>query len=103
MTRIYISLPISGQEEDARKKVERMKDTLREKGYLPVSPFEITKGKNPQYEDHICTDLREMLDCDAILFCKGWEQSCGCLIEHHTAMQFMAHNKKDFNIIYEES
>lgn len=99
--RIYISIPISGQEKQAREKADLIKARLSREGHIPVSPFEIYAGKNPTYNDHICYDLRAMLDCDAILFCEGWEKSCGCNIEYNTVMQFKAHNKKDFKIMFE--
>lgn len=101
--RIYISLPITGRpEQEARHDAELVKATLIQNGHEVVSPFDINQGKeNPQYEDYICTDLRAMLDCDAILFSKGWEKSCGCNIEHDVAMRMMAHNKKSFKIFYE--
>lgn len=101
--KIYISIPISGQEKQAREKADLIKGKLSREGHTPVSPFDIYAGKNPKYEDHICHDLRKMLDCDAILFCKGWEDSCGCSIEHLTAMHFKAYGKKDFKIIFEQS
>lgn len=98
---IYLSIPISGQETKAREKADLIKAKLSRDGHKPVSPFDIYAGKNPQYADHICYDLLAMLGCDAILFCKGWEQSCGCTIEHTTAMCFKAYGKKDFKIMYE--
>lgn len=104
--KIYISIPITGRpEQEVRRHAEYLKDALIKSYYdvvSVVSPFDINQGKeNPQYEDYICTDLRAMLDCDAILFCKGWEKSCGCNIEHDVAMRMMAHNKKSFKIFYE--
>ncbi|MDE5886443.1 MAG: DUF4406 domain-containing protein [Muribaculaceae bacterium] len=99
--RIYISVPISGQEQKAREKADNIMKALSKQGHEPVNPFDIYAGHNPTYEDHICYDLRAMLDCDAILFCKGWETSCGCNIEHGIAMRFKAHGKKDFKIMYE--
>lgn len=100
-TKIYISLPISGQENKAREKAEKIKGTLSKKGYHVISPFDIYPGKNPIYEDYICFDLRVMMDCDAIYFCEGWEQSCGCGIEHDVVMRLKAYGKKDFKVMYE--
>lgn len=99
--KIYISLPITGQETKARKKAEEIKETLSLKGYEPVSPFDIYAGKDPEYEDHICFDLRALMDCDAVFFCQGWEHSCGCGIEHDVVMRFKAYGKKDFKVMYE--
>lgn len=100
--RIYISIPISANPAKAREKANLIKAKLSREGHIPVNPFEINAGMNPTYEDYICYDLRAMLDCDAILFCDGWEKSCGCNIEHDVAMRFKAHGKKDFKIMYEQ-
>lgn len=101
-TKIYISLPISGLDiQKVREKADLIKAKLSREGYDVVSPFDIYIGKNPSYEDYICYDLRAMLDCDGIIFCEGWEKSCGCNIEHEVAMRFKAHGKKDFKIMYE--
>ena len=100
--KIYISLPISADPIKAREKADLIKAKLSREGYDVVSPFDVYAGKNPTYEDYICYDLRAMLDCDAILFCKGWEESCGCRIEFDTAMNYMAFGKKDFKIMHEQ-
>ncbi|MDE5886722.1 MAG: DUF4406 domain-containing protein [Muribaculaceae bacterium] len=100
--RIYISVPVSGQEREARQKADAIMTKLSKEGHIPVNPLNIYAEHNPTYEDHICYDLRAMLGCDAILFCKGWEGSCGCSIEHDVAMRFKSHGKKDFKIMYEE-
>lgn len=100
--KIYISLPISGLDRDkVREKADLIKAKLSKEGHQPVSPFDVFAGKKPSYEDYICYDLRAMLDCDGIIFCRGWEQSCGCNIEHDVAMRFKAHGKKDFKIFFE--
>ena len=100
--KIYISLPISGLDpKKVREKADLIKAKLSREGYDVVSPFDVYAGKDPKYEDHICYDLLAMLGCDGILFCKGWEASCGCNIEHDVAMRFKAHGKKNFKIRYE--
>lgn len=101
-TKIYISLPISGLDiQKVREKADMIKAKLSREGYEAVSPLNVFAGKNPDYADHICYDLLAMLNCDAILFCEGWEKSCGCNIEHDVAMRFKAYEKKDFKIMYE--
>ena len=99
--RIYISLPISADPAKAREKADLIKAKLSREGYGVINPFDVYAGKNPTYADYICYDLRAMLDCDGIIFCEGWEQSCGCNIEHDVAMRFKAYGKKDFKIMYE--
>lgn len=100
--KIYLSIPISGQETKAREKADTIKTSLSKQGWEVVNPFDVFPGKNPTYADHICYDLLAMLGCDAIFFCKGWEESCGCNIEHDVAMRFKAYGKKDFKIMYEK-
>ncbi|MCM1369847.1 MAG: DUF4406 domain-containing protein [Candidatus Amulumruptor caecigallinarius] len=100
--KIYISVPITGRErKDFTGHSDRVKAALSRQGHVPVSPLDVYAGRKPSYEDYICCDLRAMLDCDAVFFCEGWEQSCGCNIEHDVAMRFKAHGKKDFRIMYE--
>lgn len=86
--KIYISLPITGQEKKAREKADLVKASLSRQGFAVTSPFDIYAGKNPEYADYICCDLRAMVDHDAVYFCAGWEESRGCRIEHTVASEF---------------
>lgn len=101
--KFYISIPITGYDiETVKEHADYVKMALSRRGYEAISPFDIYAGKNPKYEDYICADIKEMLECDAVYFCQGWEHSCGCGIEHDIAMRFKAYNKKDFQIMYEQ-
>ena len=101
--KVYISIPISGQEKKARHKAESLKRALSSYGHTVVSPFDVYAGKNPDYEDHICCDLLAMLDCDAVFFCRGWEDSLGCNIEHDVVSRYnAAPGHKSFIIHYED-
>lgn len=101
--KIYISLPISGLPADsARQHADAVKAALSRLGHTPLSPFDIYAGKNPSYTDYICYDLLALSSCDAIYFCKGWQHSCGCGIEHDFVMRLKAFNRRDFKIMYEE-
>lgn len=62
---IYISLPITGQEQEAREKADLTKAMLSRAGHKVITPFEVYAGKNPVYKDHIAFDIRALLDCDA--------------------------------------
>lgn len=101
--RIYISIPISHLDyRQQREKADLLMRAFREDGHEVVNPFEICAGRNPTYEDHICYDLRAMLDCDMIFFCRGWELSTGCCIEHDVALRYNRDpNKKNFLLKYE--
>lgn len=101
--KIYISIPITGHDEKLqREKADRVAMSLSRRGFKPVNPFvDVFAGKNPDYFDYLCSDLRTITDCDGICFCQGWEKSCGCGIEHDFVMRLKAYDKKDFEIFYE--
>ena len=82
---IYISLPITGQEQEAREKADLTKAMLSRAGHKVITPFEVYAGKNPVYKDHIAFDIRALLDCDAIYLCDGWQFSKGCQLEAEAA------------------
>lgn len=96
---IYISLPITGRESDARERADLMKSALSRAGYNPISPFDIYVGKDADYADYICADLRALASCDAIMLCDGWQFSRGCRIEANFAKEFskifMYENQQD--------
>lgn len=95
--RIYISLPITGVEKEAREKADRVKTMLSKMGHQPVSPFEIYSGKHSTYGQLLGHDIIVLIDCcEAIFLCKGWENSKGCRIEHFVAKEM---KKK---VIFEE-
>ena len=99
--KIYISLPISGREKEAREQADKIKQAIRNAGHEPISPFDVTiVKKKPNYFDHICADLRVMLDCDAICFSEHWITSCGCQIEFDVARILINHWKKKFIAYY---
>lgn len=100
--KIYISIPITGHVEPVqRRTAELTAMMLSKQGYEPVNPFMVYAGKDPDYWDHICYDLRALADCDAVYFCSGWEQSLGCCIEHDFVLRCIAAEKKSYKIIYE--
>lgn len=87
--KVYISLPISGRDiDEARRQADLAAAQLSRMGHRPVNPFNIYAGKNPTYADHLCCDLRALMDCDAIYLCEGWECSRGCDIEFFVALKF---------------
>lgn len=85
---IYISLPITDRESDARERADLMKSALSRAGHKPVSPFEVYAGHKPEYIDHLVSDLRVLYSCDAIMLCDGWQFSRGCRIERTFAEEF---------------
>lgn len=83
--KVYLSIPISGCEAQAREKADKIKMALSKRGFEVVNPFEIYAGDNPKYIDHLLADLRALNDCDAIYLCKGWQNSKGCQLEREFA------------------
>lgn len=86
--RIYISIPITGKDEkEQRDKADKIKMALSKKGHEVINPFDIIPDKkNPDWYDHIGTDLRELAKCDAIYLCNGWKESKGCRLEMQYAL-----------------
>lgn len=100
--KIYISIPIKGlDEQKQRHKADLIARRLSTQGYEPVNPFNIYAGKNADYYDHICADLRALADCDGIYMCDGWERSNGCGHEHDFVLREQISGNKVYKIIYE--
>lgn len=84
--KVYISLPISGCEEQARVRADMVKIRLSKQGYEVVNPFDIPiREKHPDWYDYMSKDLRELDKCDAIYMCVGWDNSYGCKLERFFA------------------
>ena len=85
--KVYVSLPISGYDINlVKKRAKRAAQYLRDKGYEPVTPFDVSQDENASYAEHMGKDINALLDCDAVFFLRGWEQSKGCQLERHAAI-----------------
>lgn len=71
--------------ERLEKNGYRVEDTYFKEGYGPNTPL-FCLGRA----------LIHMSYCDAVYFCKGWEEARGCRIEHEAAEQY------GLDILYEE-
>lgn len=86
--KVYISLPITGYSYTERRgKAAIVSSNLRDKGFEPVNPMNNGLGKHDVREAHMRTDIRLLLDCDAIYLCHGWQKSKGCVLERNIAEQ----------------
>lgn len=95
MKRIYISLPITGQEETYWERLNAAVEYIN-KNYPEynriVNPKEIADDlylwyrvafrREPFYKEYLLKDIERICDCDAILMCNGWEDSKGCQAEY---------------------
>ena len=84
--KIYISLPITGLDKDTViSKANDRKKLISFKGYEPVTPFDVSPDSNASYAEHMGRDIQALLECDAVYFCRGWQDSKGCQAEYEVA------------------
>lgn len=82
--KIYISLPIIGQDIEAvEASIIFAKAVIGKKGHEPVSPLD--QDTTQDYATLMGNDIRELLQCDAVLFLDGWKESKGCRLENTAA------------------
>lgn len=97
MKRIYISLPITGQEEtyEARlnaavayvqAKYPEYDTIITPKGIALMLHDKWWKKDKPEYKDYLTADIIAINNCDAILLCEGWVLSKGCKAENAFAL-----------------
>lgn len=84
--RIYISLPITGQDPlMCVAEADSAEAVLRRKGHDPVNPLKLDAPENADYETLMGNDLTALLKCDGVVFLPGWRHSQGCLLEREAA------------------
>ena len=95
---VYISIPIKGLDlHRQRMLANEIAIVLKYKGYLVINPFEVCETVDKDlsdthyYAECMGKDISELLKCDAVYFCKGWEKSNGCLLKFAAAKIY---NKK---------
>lgn len=85
--KVYVSLPISGHDINCvKERAERAAQYLRDKGYEPVTPFDVSQYENANYAEHMGKVINALLNCDAVFFLRRWEKSTVCQLERHAAM-----------------
>ena len=100
-----ISQPMKGKTDDeiitTRDKAIKI---LESKGYKVIDTYFIDEIDKVLENNGIVNKplwylskaLNRMSRCNAVYFCKGWEDTRGCKIEHKTAVEY------GMDIIYEE-
>ncbi len=92
--KIYLSLPIITTEIDrCKKRAERMKKQLANKGHEVITPFDISAGKKKTYSYFVGKDIEALMLCDAIFLMSGWSESKTCNLEWRCAQIY---NKEIF-------
>ena len=102
--KVMISQPMSGlTTEEIKATKEKALKCLEEKGCKVSNTLFDDEWEDGQPSDvnsvqihFLAKALEAMSNCSAVYFCKGWEQSRGCRIEHATAESY------GLEMIYEE-
>ena len=102
MKKAMISQPMNGftHEEIVRARNKAIKH-LESKSYIVINTY-FDKYDDSAIEDlnkplyYLSQSLLRMSGCDTVYFCKGWENTRGCKIEHEVARAY------GLEIIYEE-
>lgn len=93
MRMAMISQPMRGKtEEEIIAARNEASQRLENMGYTVVDTY-YNKYSVPCYANngalyHLGQSLTEMARCDAVYFCKGWEDARGCRIEHEAAKAY---------------
>lgn len=87
MKKVYISIPITGEcYNDQRNHAFVVATNLGIKGYDVITPFDIITNINTPYNECIGKCIEELLNCDVIYACRGWQSSKGCMAEMQVAL-----------------
>lgn len=85
MSRLYIAGPMSGHHDLNFPAFHREAAHYRAMGYEVVNPAEINADPSAEWLDCMRSDIKQLVDCDAIAMLPGWERSKGASLEHHIA------------------
>lgn len=97
--RIYISGPITGQEDTAKRRFDEaaaeltVKYSRRKIPVCIIDPFRANAciferfQVTPSHDDYMATSMAMLSLCDAIYMMEGWLNSEGCQEEYKYAME----------------
>lgn len=100
MRKAMFSAPMAGRTDEQIDRVRtKAKSTLESMGYEfvntvfrtePEFTLEAMAARGVQNIPlhYLGYSLVNMSKCDAILFCRGWENARGCLVEHEAAKKY---------------
>lgn len=89
MKKVYVSIPITGEDyNDQRNHAFVVATNLGQKGYDTVTPFDAVPNVSTPYNEAMGKCVEELLECDAIFMCKGWQESKGCRAELQIALVY---------------
>lgn len=80
--RVYIAGPITGKKDLNKHSFAAAEVCLREAGHIPVNPHKLHDGREDlSYGEYMKTDLKALLECDAVHMLPGWGASRGAKLE----------------------
>lgn len=94
--KIYISLPIKGYEKSVHTRYDKAVKEIKSKypnaeicGPTNINDFD-NNGLDPNvpthsWSWHLGEDIKDLLECDYIYLCKGYNDSKGCQVEYNVA------------------
>ena len=86
MSKIYISIPISGHDlEKVKEKVRKARIWVSYWYQDVITPFDVCPEPDKPYSYYMGKDIEALLECDAIYLCEGWQNSKGCMAEFEVA------------------
>lgn len=94
--RVLICLPMKGQPPEAiEARIARAREKLERRGYEVADTYAreewkewIEKERYNKRLFFLSRSLEEMSQCDAVYFCRGWQDAIGCYIEHMAAANY---------------
>ncbi len=84
--KVYISGPMTGVKDYNRQAFKAAEEKIKAMGYEVVNPCKLDHSGNGKWEEYMRTDIKALMDCDAIYMLKGWEDSNGAIIELKLAL-----------------
>lgn len=86
-SRCFLSIPITGQEEKARKTIADTINILKERFPYSTfySPFEVAPLEYMPDSYYMGKDIEQLMKCNIIIQFDGWQESKGCRVENFVA------------------
>jgi len=86
--RVYIAGPMTGLPDDNHPAFNDMEQRLLAFGFAPINPARNFGGQKDLNRAEVMRfDLAMLLQCEAIVFLPGWQESSGASVEHAVAAQ----------------
>ncbi|WP_333986703.1 DUF4406 domain-containing protein [Burkholderia cepacia] len=84
--RIYVAGPMTGHPQLNFPAFHAEAARLRALGYEVVNPAELNADPGADWLSCMRTDIKHLVDCDAIAMLEGWQTSRGAALEYTIAL-----------------